>query len=92
MIGREPSKCDLICSSEKVSRVHLSIAYRAVGGKGEYFVKDMSTNGTISSKTGKLPKEQEVKQPVGAVLTLVSQQNPFSFCERKREYICKNVV
>ncbi|OUO29620.1 DUF4234 domain-containing protein [Eubacterium sp. An3] len=70
VIGREPSKCDLICSSEKVSRVHLSIAYRAVGGKGEYFVKDMSTNGTISSKTGKLPKEQEVKQPVGAVLTL----------------------
>lgn len=70
VIGREPSRCDLICASEKVSRVHLSIAYRIAGGKGGYFVKDMSTNGTISSKTGKLPKEQEVKQPVGAVLTL----------------------
>lgn len=70
VIGREPKQCDLICASEQVSRVHLSITYRIVGGKGEYFVKDMSTNGTISSKTGKLPKEQEVKQPVGAVLTL----------------------
>lgn len=70
VIGREPSKCDLVCASEKVSRVHLSISYRVIGNKGEYFVKDMSTNGTISSKTGKLPKEEEIKQPVGAVLTL----------------------
>lgn len=70
VIGREPSCCDLVCASQQVSRKHLSITYRIVGGRGEYFVKDMSTNGTISSKTGKLPQNQEVNQPVGAVLTL----------------------
>lgn len=71
VIGRDASKCDLICSSDKISRVHLSITYRPSPADGNhYIVRDMSSNGTRSSSTGTLPKDFDVRQPSGAILTL----------------------
>lgn len=66
IIGRDPSKCALICDSEKISRVHLSIVYDS----GRYRVTDTSTNGTISSETGKLIKNQTVVLHGGTRLRL----------------------
>ena len=65
-IGRDPSRCALICESERVSRVHVSIRAQS----GSYYVTDMSTNGTISSESGRLPKNQQVLQHAGTVLKL----------------------
>lgn len=71
VIGRDASKCDLICTSDKISRVHLSITYRPSPADGKhYIIRDMSSNGTRSSSTGTLPKDFDVRQPSGAILTL----------------------
>ncbi|MCD8021092.1 MAG: DUF4234 domain-containing protein [Clostridiales bacterium] len=70
-IGRDKTQCDLVCNSDRVSRVHLSITYFVSGMSGpEYIVRDMSSNGTSSSTIGQLPKNQEVRQRPGTVLTL----------------------
>lgn len=65
-IGRDPARCALICESDRVSRVHVNIRNQS----GTYYVTDMSTNGTVSSESGKLPKNQQVVQHAGTVLKL----------------------
>jgi hypothetical protein len=65
-IGRDPARCALVCESERVSRVHVSIRNQS----GSYYVTDLSTNGTISSESGKLPKNQQVLQHAGTILKL----------------------
>lgn len=79
VIGRDPSKCALICSSSKISRVHLTIEYRVVtagsANAGRFYrVTDTSSNGTVSTESGKLPKGQAVTQHSGTVLQLGSPE------------------
>lgn len=79
VIGRDPSKCALICSSSKISRVHLTIEYRVVTAgsvnAGRFYrVTDTSSNGTESSESGRLPKGQAVTQHSGTVLQLGSPE------------------
>ncbi len=72
VIGRDPAQCALVCQSANVSRVHLVIRFdpRGNASYGSYIVTDMSTNGTISSQSGRLQKGQSTRQPGGTLLTL----------------------
>lgn len=71
MIGRDPKKCSLVCSSDKVSRTHLEIkCEQSREGQVRYIVTDHSTNGTYSSESGILPPKKPVYQKVGTVLEL----------------------
>lgn len=83
VIGRDPAKCALVCSSNKISRVHLTIEYRVVTAVSSpnsvnagrfYRVTDTSTNGTVSSESGKLPRGQAVTQHSGTFLELGSPE------------------
>ncbi|MBQ9157138.1 MAG: DUF4234 domain-containing protein [Eubacterium sp.] len=65
-IGRDPARCALVCESDKISRAHVAIQYQ----DGFYMVTDLSTNGTISSESGRLPKNQAVRQRSGTSLQL----------------------
>ena len=82
LIGRDISKCAIICNSAKVSRVHVSITCRRRNdGQVEYLVKDLSTNGTISSMTGFLPKNQDVVIRPGTEIGLGRSDETIIFLE-----------
>lgn len=83
VIGRDPEKCALVCSSNKISRVHLTIEYRVVTAMPSsgstnagrfYRVTDTSSNGTVSSESGRLPRGQAVTQHSGTFLELGSPE------------------
>ncbi len=82
LIGRDISKCAIICNSAKVSRVHVSITCRQrADGHTEYLVRDLSTNGTISSMTGFLPKNQDVLIRPGTEIGLGRSDETIKFLE-----------
>ena len=82
LIGRDISKCAIICNSAKVSRVHVSITCQCGDdGHTEYLVKDLSTNGTISSMTGFLPKNQDVLIRPGTEIGLGRSDETIKFLE-----------
>ena len=82
LIGRDISKCAIICNSAKVSRVHVSITCQCGDdGHTEYLVRDLSTNGTISSMTGFLPKNQDVLIRPGTEIGLGRSDETIKFLE-----------
>lgn len=58
LIGRDPSVCNLVIDSSKVSRQHLTIEFDG----NNLYVTDHSTNGTFDLEKGQFVKEQ--KTPV----------------------------
>ena len=76
LIGRDPSSCNIVISSEKkdISRTHCSVKYDPY--TDSFKVIDMSSNGTFVGGQ-KLVRDQETQFPAGTVLSLGSGENQF---------------
>ena len=76
LIGRDPSTCNIVISSEKkdISRTHCSVKYDPY--TDSFKVIDTSSNGTFVNGQ-KLVRDQETQLPAGTVLSLGSGENQF---------------
>lgn len=66
IVGRDPSKCNLVFNSKGVSRLHLEITY----SQDRFRVTDHSTYGTFDLEQGQLPKDKTVFVKPGSSLKL----------------------
>ncbi len=78
-IGREPSECEIVISSDcvNISRVHCAISYNV--HENAYYIKDTSSNGTIIIANGEktMIKSQTMKVYGGGTFYLGDYKNSF---------------
>lgn len=72
IVGKSPTRANLVISNPNVSNIHCSIRYNAA--HNSYIIKDHSTNGTFVNGV-KLPKDSPVEYPAGTVLSLADGTN-----------------
>ena len=72
VVGRSPSKANLVINYQNISNVHCSIRYNAM--RNTYIINDHSTNGTFVNGV-KLPSNMPVEYPAGTVLVLADGAN-----------------
>ena len=66
LIGRDPSICNLVLNSSKVSRQHVTVEF-----DGEkFYITDHSTNGTFDVEKGQFAKEQRTPVSSGTYIQL----------------------
>lgn len=72
IVGKSPSKANLVINNQNVSNIHCSIRYNAA--RNTYIVKDHSTNGTFVNGV-RMAKEVPMEYPAGTILSLADGTN-----------------
>ena len=72
IVGKSPSKANLVINNQNVSNLHCSIRFNAA--HNSYIIKDHSTNGTFVNGV-RLPADTPVEYPAGTILSLADGTN-----------------
>ena len=72
VVGKSPSKANLVINNQNVSNIHCSIRYNAA--RNTYTVKDHSSNGTCVNGV-RMVKDVALEYPAGTVLSLADGSN-----------------
>lgn len=75
ILGRDETKCHLIFSNDKISRMHCGIRY--VGSMDHYLVTDYSLNGTFMQGGMRLTRYQPTVCPRGSMLQMGDSMEAF---------------